>query len=108
MMDPDEATVVIDTKSGSWQETPEGVEVQELFRSAVSAEEVFMERWAAGLELERTYPGGGEYFVLQGKFADEHGEYETGTWLRLPAGASHRMRCMEAAVVWIKRGHLGK
>jgi len=106
MSDADEAAVVIDTRGGDWQEIPEGVLVQELFRSAVSAESVFMERWATGLEVERSYPGGVEYFVLEGDLSDGDGDYGAGTWLRLPARASHRMHCHQAALVWTKRGHL--
>lgn len=37
---------------------------------------------------------------------DRDGDYGAGTWLRLPAGASRRMRCHHAALVWPKHGHL--
>ncbi|GEM_PF-2370435 len=33
--------------------------------------------------------GGEEIFVLDGPFADEHGEYPAGSYLRNPIGTSH-------------------
>ncbi len=68
----------------------EGVEVLELYRGGEPEERVRMLRVAAGLELaSRKYPEGVELFVVAGSFADEHGAYGTGTWMKLPPGAGH-------------------
>lgn len=53
------------------------------------------------------HPGGAELLVLDGDFADEHGHYRAGTWLRLPGGSWHRPRAGRRGVlVWLKTGHL--
>lgn len=106
MTDPDEATVVVDTRNGDWTGVDDGVETLPLFQSATSTEEVRMERWAEGTASRRVYDGGAEYFILEGALADDDGTYSAGTWLRLPPGASHSLRCSENALVWTKRGHL--
>ncbi|CAM3820695.1 cupin domain-containing protein [Vreelandella rituensis] len=36
-----------------------------------------------------THPGGEEILVLEGEFADEHGRYPAGSYLRNPIGTSH-------------------
>ena len=35
------------------------------------------------------HTGGEEFFVLEGEFADEHGRYPAGTYVRNPIGTSH-------------------
>ena len=65
-------------------------------------------QWAAHFEAAepRKYSGGAEFFVLSGSFSDEHGHYQQGTWLRLPAGDSHRPKSEEGCRVYIKTSHL--
>lgn len=47
-------------------------------------------RYAAGAGYhQHRHDGGEEILVLDGIFADEHGEYPTGTYLRNPPGTSH-------------------
>ena len=47
-------------------------------------------RCAPGSCIERhVHAGGEEILVLEGTFADEHGDYAAGTYLRNPAGSSH-------------------
>ncbi|WP_444996797.1 cupin domain-containing protein [Aliikangiella sp. IMCC44359] len=36
-----------------------------------------------------THAGGEEFFVLEGMFSDEHGDYPQGTYVRNPIGTSH-------------------
>src|SRR5215470_8306328 len=36
-----------------------------------------------------THGGGEEFFVLDGVFSDEHGDYPAGTYVRNPIGSSH-------------------
>ena len=51
--------------------------------------------------------GGEEILVLDGDFADEHGEYSKGSWLRSPPGSSHSPKIgPNGALLYLKSGHL--
>ena len=65
-----------------------------------------LERWAAGAgPRERSYPGGVEIFVIEGgALEDALGSYPTGTWLRLPDGASHRPSSAAGCLLYVKTG----
>ena len=91
----------------SWHAGREGEEVMELHQSP--HEYVRFLRWQAGTDFEeKSYPGGAEFFVLEGGFSDESGRYERGSWLRLPMGAKHTVHAGEDCVVYVKTGHLAK
>ncbi|GAB4190801.1 MAG: cupin domain-containing protein [Wenzhouxiangellaceae bacterium] len=50
-----------------------------------------------------THGGGEEYLVLQGTFADEHGEYPQGTYVRNPIGSRHTPRVgADGAMIFVK------
>ncbi|WP_020410734.1 cupin domain-containing protein [Hahella ganghwensis] len=50
------------------------------------------------------HDGGEEILVLAGEFADEHGCYPAGTYLRNPVGTSHRPKVGDkGAVIFVKR-----
>lgn len=50
-------------------------------------------RYAPDSEFpEHAHGGGEEILVLDGEFADEHGRYRAGSYLRNPIGTSHRPR----------------
>ena len=40
-------------------------------------------------------------------YADEHGTYPQGTWVRAPVGSSHAPRPTDGALLYAKLGHLG-
>jgi anti-sigma factor ChrR (cupin superfamily) len=65
-------------------------------------------RWMPESGLpQRSIPGGEEILVLEGRFADEDGEYPVRTWLRNPAGSRHAPRTgAEGALLYVKSGHL--
>ena len=64
-----------------------------------------LERWAAGAPLRRiAYASGAELFVLEGSFADEHGRFARGAWLRLPPGSAHSPVTEQGCVLYIKEG----
>ena len=44
---------------------------------------------------EHVHTGGEEFFVLEGEFADEHGLYPAGTYVRNPVGTAHSPRVGE-------------
>jgi anti-sigma factor ChrR (cupin superfamily) len=46
--------------------------------------------------------------VLEGTFADEHGVYAAGTYLRSPPGSRHQPYSPDGCVIFVKLGHLGK
>ena len=49
------------------------------------------------------HSGGEEYFVLEGVFADEHGEYPEGTYVRNPIGTEHTPKIgSEGAIIFVK------
>lgn len=45
---------------------------------------------------------GEEFLVLEGSFADEHGVYPTGTYVRNPPGTAHRPDVPDGCVIFVK------
>jgi len=100
--------VVLATQRMQWSptDTP-GVETKALYEQAGFEDVVSLERWSPGAALgRRTYERGAEFFVLDGEFADEHGSYGPGTWLRLPVGFEHEPRSEAGCTLYVKRGGL--
>ena len=85
---------VIDTDAREWQTSPvPGVLHKPLYSQPGFPDSMRLERWEAGAEPgSLSYPDGAELFVLSGEFEDDEGRYPAGSWLRLPAGATHRPR----------------
>jgi anti-sigma factor ChrR (cupin superfamily) len=49
------------------------------------------------------HDGGEEILVLEGEFADEHGRYPVGTYIRNPIGTAHRPRVgPDGATIFVK------
>ena len=47
--------------------------------------------------------GGEEFFVLQGIFSDEHGQYPNGTYVRNPIGTKHTHKIgKQGATIFVK------
>lgn len=52
---------------------------------------------------EHRHSGGEEILVLEGEFADEHGKYPAGTYIRNPIGTGHSPRVgPEGALIFVK------
>lgn len=102
----DKAFVRIDTNTAEWLPGyVEGLEVMPLHE--YRSEKVALQKWAPGTKLDRqAYPGGIEIFVLSGSFADEHGTYPQGTWLRSPADSEHSLFSKDGCLIYLKTGHL--
>lgn len=84
-----------------------GVELLPLHRD--STEDVRMERWAAGAEVDRGAPGGLELLVLDGSLVEGGEELGRNAWLRLPKGSDFKAKAGPAgARFWIKTGHLAE
>ncbi|PVB59753.1 cupin domain-containing protein [Labrenzia sp. 011] len=90
---------------GGWQAGRAGEQILPLFIRP--EEEVVMLDWQPGTALDaQTFPGGVEYFVVDGSFEDQDGRYDQGTWLRLPPGSEQTIRTTRGTRVWRKSGHL--
>ena len=103
----DTATVTLETGTLPWQPgAADGESVMPLHEFA--SERVALVRLEPGTRLDaRAHGGGEEVFVISGAFADEHGEYPSGTWLRNPPGSSNIPFSGTGATLFVKRGHLG-
>ncbi len=97
--------IVIDTRTAPWIASPEpGVERKLLDRVG---DEV-----ARATSIVRYVPGsafashehalGEEFLVLAGTFADEHGEYPAGTYVRNPPGSLHRPFSPPGCEIFVK------
>ena len=63
--------------------------------------------WPKGLKTDPTiFTGGVEIFLISGRFVDEFGDHNKGSWLRIPPGHGHKVRAIEDSLVYVKTGHL--
>ena len=49
-----------------------------------------------------THGGGEEFWVLEGVFSDEFGDYPAGTYVRNPVGSTHRPSSREGCTIFVK------
>ena len=49
-----------------------------------------------------SHPQGEEFFVLEGVFSDEYGDYPKGTYVRNPPGSKHAPFSKEGCVIFVK------
>jgi len=88
-----------------WQKNNNLGDILPLF--SADYETVCMMRWPAGTQLNNLeFPGGVEYFILQGSFSDQQDSYTAGSWLRLPANSMQNIQVKENCLVLQKSGHL--
>jgi anti-sigma factor ChrR (cupin superfamily) len=104
----DREHIVVDTNVLDWQPgSIPGVAEMPLYKQRGYSDEARLQRWDAGASLgETVYEHGAELFVLDGEFADEEGNYSKGSWLRLPAGSSHRPRSVAGCTLYVKTAGL--
>lgn len=102
----DTAQFAIDTTSAPFRPgMVEGLSVLPLHTAG--NENVALVRWAPGTRFNaHQHWGGEEIFVLEGEFADEHGRYPAGSWLRSPHLSQHRPFSDEGCLIYVKTGHL--
>ena len=85
----------------------DGIEIKPLYADPTFADSTRLERWLAGTSPGKHFADGGfELFVLDGELRDETGSYPAGSWLRLPAGASHTAHTESGCVLYRKTGAL--
>ena len=96
------------TRDMQWSATAlRGIEQKVLFEDDRFPDVTRLERWAPGATPgPREFPGGAEFFVLEGAFDDVEGRYPGGTWLRLPAGSTFDARSDNGCVAYLKTGAL--
>ncbi|WP_395377858.1 cupin domain-containing protein [Marinicella sp. W31] len=98
--------VVVKPKDYHWQPSPmPGVERMMLDRIGDEvARATSIVRYAPNSRFsEHTHGGGEEFYVLDGVFSDEHGDYPAGHYIRNPIGTSHTPSVgPEGAVIFVK------
>ena len=98
--------VVIRPDDYAWVSSPmPGVERMMLDRVGDEvARATSLVRYQPGSKFSPHVHGGGEeFFVLEGEFADEHGRYPAGHYLRNPIGTAHAPRVgPEGALIFVK------
>ncbi|MEM7493008.1 MAG: cupin domain-containing protein [Pseudomonadota bacterium] len=51
---------------------------------------------------EHAHGGGEEFYVLEGVFSDEHGDYPAGTYVRNPIGSKHTPHSEDGCTILVK------
>ncbi|MEM9806680.1 MAG: cupin domain-containing protein [Cyanobacteria bacterium P01_D01_bin.56] len=96
---------VIQTEELSWIDSPmAGVQRRMLDRDGEEvARATSLVRYAPGSYFStHTHGGGEEFFVLDGVFSDEHGDFGPGTYVRNPVGSSHTPHSKDGATILVK------
>lgn len=97
--------VQIDTTGMDWAPSPmPGVERRMLDRVGDEvARATSIVRYAPDSYFSVHIHGGGEeFYVLDGTFVDEHGEYPAGTYVRNPVGSSHTPSSPDGCTIFVK------
>lgn len=102
----DRERVVLDTRAAEWHPgLVPGLSVMPL--AQFGTQHTALVRWAPGTRFHpHRHFGGEEILVLDGVFADEHGRYPAGTWIRSPHLSEHRPFSDEGCTLLVKTGHL--
>lgn len=97
--------VVIDTNSTPWVRSPEpGVWRRMLERAgAESGRATSIVRYDRGSRFHsHQHPLGEEFFILDGVFSDEFGDYSAGTYVLNPPGSRHAPGSRDGCVLFVK------
>lgn len=103
--------VAINTNDMVWEASPMvGVERRKLDRIGDEvARATSLVRYAPDSYFsEHTHSGGEEFFVLEGVFSDEHGDYPAGTYVRNPIGTAHTPHSKGGCVIFVKLQQFAK
>lgn len=96
---------LVHSRQTAWQPSPmPGVDRRPLDRLGDEvARATSIVRYTPGSTFSaHTHTGGEEFFVLEGVFQDEHGDYPTGTYVRNPPGTSHRPSAKDGTIIFVK------
>ncbi|MGB3491306.1 MAG: cupin domain-containing protein [Elainellaceae cyanobacterium] len=97
--------VVVASKELPWLDSPmPGVQRRMLDRDGEEvARATSLVKYAPGSEFSSHVHGGGEeFFVLDGVFSDEHGDYPAGTYVRNPVNSKHTPSSQEGCIIFVK------
>jgi len=97
--------VVIDTNTMPWEPSPmQGVYRRKLDRigDEVARATSLVKYDPDSYFSPHTHGGGEEFFVLEGTFSDEHGDYPAGTYVRNPIGSTHKPHSKDGCVIFVK------
>jgi len=97
--------VFVDTRAVDWIASPmPGVERKMLDRIGNEvARATSLVRYAPGSRFSsHTHEGGEEFFVLEGTFSDQYGDFPAGTYVRNPIGTAHAPHGEGGCVIWVK------
>jgi anti-sigma factor ChrR (cupin superfamily) len=84
-----------------------GLKVRPLYSQPGYPENVALVRWEPGTYFQgHTHWGGEEILVLEGEFADEHGRYPAGTWMRSPHLSRHTPFSEQGCLIYVRVGGL--
>ncbi|GAK86355.1 hypothetical protein JCM19238_3945 [Vibrio ponticus] len=101
-----EQRVVIRPNDYQWVDSPmAGVERMMLDRVGDEvARATSLVRYAPNSRFSaHTHGGGEEFYVLEGTFSDEHGDYPAGSYVRNPIGTAHTPRIgADGATIFVK------
>ncbi len=96
---------VIDTDAMDWVASPlAGVERRMLDRHGAEAgRATSLVRFQPGSYFdEHGHPEGEEFFVLDGVFSDETGDFGAGSYIRNPPGSRHKPHSATGCVIFVK------
>ncbi|MFT4705620.1 MAG: anti-sigma factor ChrR (cupin superfamily) [Bradymonadia bacterium] len=99
------AKAIVNSPAEPWLPSPSpGVDRRLLDRvGGEVARATSIVRYAAGSSFEtHAHDHGEEFFVLEGVFSDEHGDYPAGTYVRNPPGSSHAPRSEGGCTIFVK------
>lgn len=97
--------VVVSSDDLPWVDSPlPGVQRRMLERDGEEiARATSIVRYAPGSAFSaHTHGGGEEFYVLAGTFADQHGNYPAGTYVRNPVGSTHTPSSQDGCTIWVK------
>lgn len=96
--------VTLRTGAVDWQPSQyPGISEKILYSDTAYTESMQLECWQPGLaSIERSYPDGAEFFVLEGGFSDQQQNFGKGDWIRLPAFTEHLVQSTSGCVLYVK------
>lgn len=97
--------VVVHSANMEWVKSPmPGVSRKPLDRVGDEvARATSIVRYAEGSHFSaHVHTGGEEFFVLEGVFQDQHGDYPPGSYIRNPPKSSHKPRAEEGCIIFVK------
>lgn len=97
--------VAVNSNQLDWEKSPmPGVYRRKLDRIGDEvARATTIVKYDAGSRFSpHTHGGGEEFFVLQGVFSDEKGDYPAGTYVRNPIGSTHSPHSDDGCTIFVK------